>query len=125
MSRLVRQVSAVLVSGWMLAAASHPALARMSGPQTFKPSQGMIHEFGAKRAVGFFLKVDGACQMTLMIADMAAAGEAHAAPSASMSFDMKPGQTMVLGSAGGETLVATCGRGGDTIEITRNTATRS
>jgi hypothetical protein len=112
----------LLASALMLALAGS-ASARMSGPQTFKPAEGMIQDLGSKRAIGFFLKVGGACQMTLMIAGPVAADGASAS-SASMSFDMIPGQSVALGSADGETLVATCGAGAETIEVKRG-ATRS
>lgn len=93
----------------------------MSGPQTFRPSEGMIHDLGSKRAIGFFLNVGGTCQMTLMIAEPLVTDGAPAS-SASMSFDMVPGQSVALGSAEGETLVATCGAGAQTVEIKRSAA---
>jgi hypothetical protein len=117
-----RRISAILASAVVLAIAGS-ASARVSGPQTFKPAEGMIQDLGSKRAIGFFLKVAGTCQMTLMIAEPVSDG-AQPAPSASMSFDMIPGQSVALGSAEGETLVATCGAGAETVEIKRS-ATRS
>jgi hypothetical protein len=117
-----RITSAVLMSACLLAiAGSGIASARMSGPQTFKPSEGMIQDLGSKRAIGFFLNVGGTCQMTLMIAEPVASDGASA-PSASMSFDLIPGQSVALGSAAGETLVATCGARAETLEIKRSAA---
>ena len=118
-----RIISACLLSACVLAIGTGIAAARMSGPQTFKPAEGMIQDLGSKRAIGFFLKVGGSCQMTLMIAEPVATDGAPAS-SASMSFDMIPGQSVALGSAEGETLVATCGAGAETVEIKRS-ATRS
>jgi hypothetical protein len=92
----------------------------MSGPQTFRPSEGMIHDLGSKRAIGFFLNVGGTCKMTLMIAGPVVADAP--APSASRSFDMIPGQSVALGSTEGETLVAICGAGAETVEIKRSAA---
>jgi hypothetical protein len=117
-----RIISAFLLSACVLAIGTGMAAARVSGPQTFKPSEGMIQDLGSKRAIGFFLKVAGTCQMTLMIAEPVSEG--LPAPSASMSFDLVPGQSVALGSAEGETLVATCGAGAETVEIKRS-ATRS
>jgi hypothetical protein len=115
-----RITSAVLLSA-ILACAGTGASAGVAGPQTFKPSEGMIQDLGNKRAIGFFLKVGGACQLTLMIAEPVSDG-APPAPSASMSFDLVPGQSVALGSAGAETLVATCGAGAETVEIKRSAA---
>jgi hypothetical protein len=117
-----RITSVFLLSAILAMAGTGIASARMSGPQTFKPSEGMIQDLGSKRAIGFFLKVAGTCQMTLMIAEPVSDGVP--APSASMSFDMIPGQSVALGSADGETLVATCGARAETVEIKRR-ATRS
>jgi hypothetical protein len=118
-----RITSALLLSAILAMAGTGGASARMSGPQTFKPSEGMIQDLGSKRAIGFFLKVAGTCQVTLMIAEPIAS-DGVPAPSASMSFDLIPGQSVALGSAEGETLVATCGAGAETVEIKRS-ATRS
>ena len=85
----------------------------------------MIQDLGGKRAIGFFLNVGGTCQMTLMIAEPVVADGAQGAPSASMSFDLIPGQSVALGSAEGETMTATCGTGGETIEIRRSVYQRS
>jgi hypothetical protein len=109
-----------LLSAILAIAGTGMATARVAGPQTFKPSEGMIQDLGSKRAIGFFLKVAGTCQMTLMIAEPVSDG--LPAFSASMSFDMIPGQSVALGSAEGETLVATCGAGAETVEIKRSAA---
>jgi hypothetical protein len=109
----------VLLASALVLALAGSAAARMSGPQTFKPAEGMIQDLGSKRAIGFFLNVGGTCQMTLMIAGPVAADGAPAS-SASMSFDMIPGQSVALGSAEGETLVATCGARAETVEIKRS-----
>lgn len=118
MSALLCQISAILVSGCILAAGGDVAQARMSGPQTFKPAEGVIKDLGSKRAIGYFLNVGGQCNLTLMISDMA--GGAQPATSASLLVDLKPGQSVSFGSNDGETVVATCGAGGRTLEITRS-----
>jgi hypothetical protein len=38
---------------------------------------------------------------------------------------MAPGQSVALGSAEGESIVATCGTGGETLEVRRNKLVRS
>jgi hypothetical protein len=126
MSTILRRIPALLVSGCILAAlGSGVASARMSGPQTFKPTEGMIYLLGSKRAIGYFLTSGGNCQVTLMIAEAVDPDVAQPPSAARMSFGMVPGQSMALGSAEGESMVATCGAGGETLQITRNKPVRS
>jgi hypothetical protein len=126
MSTMLRRIPALVISGCMLAAAgSGVASARMSGPQTFKPSEGMTYVLGSKRAVGYFLNAKGACQVTLMIAEAVDPDLAQPTSAARMTVAMAPGQSMTLGSAEGESMVATCGAGGETLEITRSKPVRS
>jgi hypothetical protein len=126
MSTILRRVPALLLSGCILATlGSGVASARMSGPQTFKPAEGMIYQLGSKRAIGYFLTNDGSCQVTLMIAEAVDPDLVQPPSAARMSFGMLPGQTLALGSAEGESMVATCGSGGETLEITRSKPLRS
>jgi hypothetical protein len=126
MSTTLRRVPALLVSGCMLAAlGSGVASARMSGPQTFKPTEGMTYLLGSKRAIGYFVNNGGHCQVTLMIAEAVDPDVAQPPSAARMSFGMLPGQSMALGSAEGESMVATCGAGGETLQITQDKPVRS
>lgn len=126
MSTILRRIPALLVSGCILVAlGSGVASARMSGPQTFKPSEGMIYTLGSKRAIGYFLNNGGNCQVTLMIAEAVDPDVAQPPSAARMSFGMVPGQSLALGSAEGEQMVATCGAGGETLEIARSKPVRS
>src|SRR3954453_12615028 len=109
MSTMLRRIPALVISGCILAAASGVASARMSGPQTFKPSEGMIYVLGSKRAIGYFLNTSGTCQVTLMIAEAIDPDVAQPTSAARMPGGMTPGQSMTLGSAEGDSMVATCG----------------
>jgi len=126
MSTMLRRIPALVMSGCILAAAgTGVASARMSGPQTFKPSEGMTYVLGSKRAVGYFLNTSGTCQVTLMIAEAVDPDVAQPTSAARMTVGMTPGQSMTLGSAEGESMVATCGSGGETLQITRSKPVRS
>jgi hypothetical protein len=125
MSRTLRRIPALLVSGCIIAALGTGASARMSGPQTFAPSEGMIYVLGSKRAIGYFLNNGGSCQVTLMIAEAVDPEASQPTSAARMSFAMMPGQSMSLASAEGELMVATCGAGAETLEIKRNPSFRS
>jgi len=63
--------------------------------------------------------------VTLMIAEAVDPDLAQPPSAARMSFGMVPGQSMALGSAEGESMVATCGAGGETLQITQNKPVRS
>jgi hypothetical protein len=126
MSTILRRIPALLVSGCILAAlGGGVASARMSGPQTFKPTEGMTYQLGSKRAIGYFVNNDGNCQVTLMIAEAVDPDLAQPPSAARMSVGMLPGQSIALGSAEGESMIATCGTGGETLEIRRSKPLRS
>lgn len=120
MSIFTRRIPALLVSGCMIVAATGMASARMSGPQTFKPIEGMIYELGSKRAIGYFVNNAGNCRVTLMIAETVDPDMATPPSAARIRVGLAPGQSVALGSAEGESLTATCGAGGETIEINRD-----
>ena len=123
---LKRRIPAVFASACVVAAMSTGmASARMPGAEVFKPTQGMTYTLGSKRAIGYFVNQDGVCQLTLMIAEAVDPDLAQPPSAARMTVSMMPGQSMALGSAEGESMVATCGADGKTIEIKRKTSERS
>lgn len=126
MSKFLLPFSALLVSAAILTAATTTtASARMGGAQTYRATQAMSYVVGSKRAVGYFQNVAGKCQLTLMIGEAVDPDIAHAPPAARMILAMLPGQSVALGSAEGESMIATCGAGADTLEVTRNGAVPS
>jgi hypothetical protein len=126
MSTILRRIPALLATGCILAASgASVASARMSGPHVFRATEALSYVIGSKRAIGYFQSVAGQCQLTLMIAEAVDPEVAQAPSAARISFGMAPGQSMSLGSVEGETIVATCGAGGETLEIKRNASIRS
>jgi hypothetical protein len=126
MSTLLRRIPALFVSGCLIAVAGTSlASARMPGPEVFRATEAMSYVVGSKRAIGYFQNAAGKCQLTLMIAEAVDPDVAQAPSAARMSFGMMPGQSVAFGSAEGESMVATCGAGGETIEITRSKPVRS
>ena len=115
MSTILRRISALLATGCILAASgASVASARMSGPQVFRATEALSYVIGSKRAIGYFQSVAGQCQLTLMITEAVDPDVAQAPSAARISFGMAPGQSMSLGSVEGESMVATCGAGGET-----------
>ena len=126
MSTIFRRVSALLASGCIVAAVgTGVASARMGGPEVFRATQALSYVVGSKRAIGYFQSVSGQCQLTLMIAEATDPDAGQAPSAARLSFGMAPGQSVALGSAEGESIVATCGTGGETLEVRRNKLVRS
>jgi hypothetical protein len=126
MSTIFRRVPALLASGCILAAiGAGVASARMAGPEVFRATQAMSYVVGSKRAIGYFQSVAGQCQLTLMVAEATDPDAGQAPSAARLSFGMAPGQSVSLGSVEGESIVATCGAGGETLEVRRNKVVRS
>ena len=125
-SRTFRRVPALLISAAIIAATGTGiASARMGGPQIFRATEAMSYVVGSKRAVGYFQSVAGKCQVTLMIAEAVDPDVAQPPSSARMMLALAPGQGLSLGSAEGESMMATCGANGDTLEVTKSGAARS
>jgi hypothetical protein len=126
MSTFTLRIPALLAAGSILCvAAAGMALAYPSGPGVFHATEAMSYVIGSKRAVGYFQNVSGKCQLTVMIAEALDPDIAMPPSAARVSLALIPGQSVALGSAEGETLTATCGAGGETIEIKRNVYQRS
>jgi hypothetical protein len=120
------RIPALLAAGSILCvAATGMASAHLSGSGVFHATEAMSYVIGSKRAVGYFHNVSGKCQLTFMIAEAVDPDVAMPTSAARMSLALIPGQSVALGSAEGETMTATCGAGGDTIEIKRNVYQRS
>ena len=126
MSIFTLRIPALLAAGSILAvSAAGMASAHLAGPGVFRATEAMTYVIGSKRAVGYFQSVSGKCQLTLMIAEAVDPDVAQPPSAARMSIGMLPGQSVALGSAEGETMTATCGTDGETMEIKRNKFQRS
>ena len=126
MSIFTFRIPALLAAGSILCvAATGMASAHLSGSGVFHATEAMSYVIGSKRAVGYFQSVSGKCQLTLMIAEAVDPDVAMPPSAARMSLALVPGQSVALGSAECETMTATCGTGGETIEIKRSVYQRS
>jgi hypothetical protein len=126
MSKIFLPFSALLVSAAILTAAGTTiASARMGGAQTFRATQALTYVIGSKRAIGYFQSAAGKCQLTLMIGEAVDPDVAQPPSAARMILGMSPGESVSLGSAEGESVTATCGAGANTLEVVRNSPTRS
>jgi hypothetical protein len=85
--------------------------------ETFRSAQAISYQLGSKRAIGYFVRVDGACQVTLMIAEAVDPDVAPPTSAAKLSLAMMPGQKAGLASQEGE-VELTCGSGAETVLVT-------
>jgi hypothetical protein len=112
----------------ILAAAAFAGLAAITsaeadptGARSYTATQAINHSFGSKRAVGYFVTQDGACALTMFLAE---AEDGHVAPSsARVKVKMKPGESAELASAEGQNLQVECGKDGAAVEVRRTAAT--
>jgi hypothetical protein len=126
MSTILRRIPALLASGCIIVVTGASlASARMAGPDVFRATEAMSYVIGSKRAIGYFQSAAGKCQVTLMIAEAVDPDVGQAPSAARMSLSMMPGESFALGSVEGESMVATCGAGGETLEVKRNKPVRS
>ena len=101
------------------------AEAHRNRTETFRSAQAISYQLGSKRAIGYFVRVDGACQVTLMIAEAVDPDVAQPTSAARLSLAMMPGQKAGLASEEGEALELTCGSGAETVLVTLPSAERS
>jgi hypothetical protein len=126
MSTILRRIPALLASGCILAAiGTSAASGRMPGPKVFRATEALSYVVGSKKAIGYFQSAAGQCQLTLMVAEAIDPDVGHAPSAARLSVAMAPGQSVSLASVEGEAIVATCGIGGETLEVARKVSVRS
>jgi hypothetical protein len=92
---------------------------------TFRSTQAISYQLGSKRAIGYFVRVDGACQVTLMIAEAVDPDVAQPTSAARLNLSMLPGQSAALASEEGESMELTCGSGAETVLVKLASAERS
>src|SRR5947208_2639272 len=70
----LRKAAAFAIAFTGISAMAGPGMTRATDPAsllTIEPIQGVSFDIGTKRAVSYFLSNDDACQLTLMLAEVA------------------------------------------------------
>jgi hypothetical protein len=117
-----RLAACALIAGFVVAAAPAAEAGPDAGARSFGVTQAISYSFGSKRAVGYFAAQDGACALTMFLAE---AEDGHVAPSATrLTFVVKPGDSAQLASAEGQGLEVKCTPGAGSVEV-RQTALRA
>lgn len=107
----------VTASGVAAIAAGARAERQASG-DAYKPAQAIVETFGSKQAVGYFAQKDGACAVTLFVADAASDGE-RVPTAARLRVNVKAGDKAELGAAEGQSLEIACGANAAAVEVRR------
>jgi hypothetical protein len=89
-------------------------------PTTMKPLGAVSLDVGSKHVVSYFLKTDGQCKLTLMIAD--AAPDANSEPKAQilrLRLMVEPGRAALVDATDGKLLRFACEPGAEAMNATR------
>jgi hypothetical protein len=114
---LTRLFAALALACVTTTVAVDAADAHRNRTDTFRSAQAISYQLGSKRAIGYFVRVDGKCQVTLMIAEAVDPDVAQPTSAAKLSLAMTPGQKAGLASEEGE-LELTCGSGAESVLVT-------
>jgi hypothetical protein len=114
---LTRSFAALALACVTTTVAVDAADAHRNRTDTFRSAQAISYQLGSKRAIGYFVRVDGKCQVTLMIAEAVDPDVAQPTSAAKLSLAMMPGQKAGLASEEGE-LELTCGSGAESVLVT-------
>ena len=99
-----------LIQGAMPVSASGP-LSRL------KPAQGISLEVGTKRAVAYFLPKDGACAVTVVLADSAPDGEPVTQSPARVNMMVGAGTSSRIDTVNGPSLDVACTAGASALHV--------
>jgi len=106
----------MLLAGLLLAGSG--AFTAEAGETTtvvYRPIQGLSHHVGSKLVAGYFQQKDGACALSLFLAE--STGE-DTVPSAShVLLKVAPGENIKLNAVEGDPLEIKCGAEGATLEV--------
>jgi hypothetical protein len=117
-----RLAACALVAGIAAVAVPAARAGQEAGIRSFGVNQAISYSFGSKRAVGYFAAQDGACALTMFLAE---ANDGHVAPSAArVTLTVKPGNSAQLASVEGQGLEVTCGADAAAMEV-RQTGLRA
>jgi hypothetical protein len=89
-----------------------PAAAENWGAKPMKPVAAASGDFAGKHVVGYFVKTEGACRLTLMIDDAASN-----APVSRVQVSVAPGSNAALDSADGKSLRFACQSGAQAMNV--------
>jgi len=121
MAKIVKPVVSTALAGLLCTATGLAASAAESrSPTTMKPLSAASLDVGSKHIVGYFLKTDGQCGLTLMIAD--AARDDDSEPSTQvlrLRLLVEPGRSALVDATGGRLVQYACEHDASAMSATR------
>jgi hypothetical protein len=119
---MIKNILAAAAAGIALAAIIGAADAgETAGVRSYTARQAISHSFGSKRAIGYFSAQNGACALTLYLAETE---DGHIAPSAArVTFIVKPGDSAQLASVEGDGIEVTCGKDAAAVDVRQTVLT--
>jgi hypothetical protein len=115
----VRLIPAAAAAAALTAAAFvlQPATADAVGANVHKPLQGFIRDFGSKHLIGYFDSANGACALTLVVAERV---DPDLAPGTGtqVRVAVAPGASTLLDSGEGAQVAIGCGTNAETVTVT-------
>ena len=107
MTRLTLSLALAAASLAGAAALLTPAADAALPGTAFSAGKAFTAEFGSKRLTGYFMPQDGACALTLMIAESVDPDYARS-PAARVQVAVAPGNGTLIGSGEGTAVSVTC-----------------
>lgn len=107
MEQVKRTVAAALGGALYLAAIAGPSIAGDWSDITMTHLQAKNFDVGAKHIVSFYLKADGVCRLTLMIAE-STSEDAASAQTSRLQLVVVPGKSARFDTAQGKSLSFAC-----------------
>ena len=84
---------------------------------TMKPLQGVSFDIGTKRAVSYFLSDNGACKLSLMLAEVVQDDEVNGLTAARMTVAVEVGKVAHFDTAEGKSLEFKCQAGAQVMSV--------
>ena len=116
--------TAVLGLALLASAASADLSAPVGSMDRYVELQSISYDFGSKSTSGYFVQMDGQCQVVLMVAEKSDpdADQAPTSP-ARVRLALVPGQAASLDSEEGRSLSFTCGTDAGSLTVTHGATT--
>jgi hypothetical protein len=117
--KLAKNLTVATALVGVLAVASLGTLQAETSPRqmTMKPMHGISFDVGTKRAVSYFLREDGLCKVTLLVAEALVGDEVPTAPATRFEVAINPGKTGRINTAEGTTFEFTCDAGAQSMSF--------
>ncbi len=117
MTSMSKLASVLLFSGLAVAHGAAPVSAGGATALHVAPLKGITLSVGPKRAIGYYAAAEGACNLTLMIADAYSDGRDVATEPVRVNTVIRAGTTTQIDTLAGKSLAFSCATGAITMTV--------